>query len=234
MNNLDKIIEEVQKLNYKIESISVIKSGKEAVVYKALLDNNFVAMKLYKIPEERNFKNVGDYLLGKHYKTSSHKRAIDKNNKFAKKLKHENWVKREFSILQKLYENGASIPKPILQTADAIFMELLGDKDFIAPRFCDIDLTKNEAQKAFDIVIKNIKLFWDLGIVHSDLSPYNILWWKDKPYTIDFPQSVDIRTQDISHELLKRDLENIIKFFQKYIEIDEQEVFAMFKEELTA
>lgn len=230
MQNLDYIFEQAQKLNHKIEVVSNIKSGKEATVYKVMLDGSLVAMKVYKKPEERNFKNTGAYLLGKYYRRPSQRRAVEKNNKFAKKLKHENWVKREFFMLQKLFDSGATIPKPILQIDDAIFMELLGDKNIVAPRICDVELEKSEAKKAFDSIPKSVETFWDFGIVHADLSEFNILWWKFQPYIIDFPQSVDRRMHPNPREILDRDLRNIVKYFSRYIDIDSEEIKKKFEE----
>lgn len=215
-NGLENIVEQVRRLGHGIEIISNIKSGKEATVYRVKLDGQLVAMKVYKNPEEINFKNTDEYLEGKFYKKPSERRAVAKNNKFAKKLKHKIWVKREFFMLEKLFNRGALIPKPILQVENAIFMELLGDEYIVAPRLCDISLNNDEAKKARDLIFKNIELFWDSGIVHADLSEYNILWWKDNPYIIDFPQSIDVRTHPNSKEIFDRDLKNITKYFSKY------------------
>lgn len=231
MDNLDHVIEQATELDHKIEVLSNIKSGKEATVYRVLLDGHLAAMKVYKNPEERSFKNTGAYLMGKHYRRPSHRRAVAKNNKFAKKLKHENWVKREFFLLQTLFDSGANIPKPILQTDDAVFMELLGDRNTVAPRLCDIKLGKSEAEKAFNLVLKSVEIFWDFGIVHSDLSEFNILWWKSNPYIIDFPQSIDRRTHPNPKEMLDRDLGNIARYFGKYIDIDLSEIKSRFEEQ---
>src|SRR3990167_5217533 len=173
-NDASSIIEQVNKLGHKFEIISNIKSGKEATVYRVMLDNHLVAMKLYKNPDQISFKNTNDYLTGKFYKKLSERKAVAKNNKFGKKLKHKNWVKREYFILEKLYDNSAIIPKPICQVENAIFMELLGDRYTVAPRLCDIHLNEDEVKVARDLVLKNIDLFWNLGIVHADLSEYNI------------------------------------------------------------
>lgn len=230
MQNLEHIIEQAQKLGHKIEIVSNIKSGKEATVYRVRLDDNMVAVKIYKKPEERNFKNTGAYLLGKYYRRVSERKAVAKNNKFARKMKHENWVRREFFMLQKLFESGANIPQPILQIDDGIFMELLGNETIVAPRLCDIKLDKIEAEKAFDSVIKSIERFWNFGIIHADLSEFNILWWKSKPYIIDFPQSVDRRMHPNPKEILDRDIKNVIKYFNKYIDIDLEEIRKKFEE----
>jgi RIO kinase 1 len=229
MDRIDHVIEQTTKLGHTFEVISHIKSGKEAEVYRALLDGELVAMKVYKKPEERDFKNTGEYLTGKFYKTPSHKKAIEKNNEFSKKLRHSNWVKREFQMLQELFEVGASIPKPLLQIDDAIFMELLGDDEVVAPRLSDVRLTAEEAKDAFDHIIASIEVFWNYGVVHADLSAFNILWWESKPYIIDFPQAVDVQTHPNARELLQRDLDNVIKYFKKYISIDEAKVQRAFQ-----
>lgn len=223
-DEIQKIVEEANRLNHKIEMVSNVKSGKEAIVYKVLLDGEFVAMKVYKKPEERSFKNTGQYLIGKYYKNPSHRKAVAKGNKFAKRLKHQNWVKREYFMLEKLYELGAKIPKPVLHVDDAIFMEFLGNEDSVAPRLCDVDLTANEAKNAFIKIIDTMIMFWNFGIVHADLSEYNILWWNNEPYIIDFPQALDKRTNPNADEILDRDLRNIAKFFGKFIEIDFDEI----------
>ncbi len=123
-------------------------------------------------------------------------------------------------MLEKLYELGTKIPKPILYIEDAIFMEFLGNQDFVAPTLCDVNLTKDEAESAYKKVIDTMIVFWNFGIVHADLSEYNILWWNDEPYIIDFPQALDKRTNPNAEEILNRDLRNITKFFGKFIKTD--------------
>ncbi|MFH1089722.1 MAG: RIO1 family regulatory kinase/ATPase [Candidatus Uhrbacteria bacterium] len=223
-DGLKIIFDQVKKLGQEIEISSVIKSGKEATVYRVFLNGEIVAMKVYKNPEERDFKNTGRYLEGKNYLRLSHRKAVAKGNRFSKKLKYENWVKREFFLLEKLYQLGAKIPKPILQVENAIFMELLGDTENVAPRLCDVELTSKEAEKAFRSIIETVLIFWNFGIVHADLSEYNILWWNKEAYIIDFPQAVDKRTHPNPSELLERDLKNITRFFGKFIEVDFDEV----------
>ena len=223
-NELQNIIDEGNRLNHKIEIVSNVKSGKEATIYKVMLDHQLVAMKVYKKPEERSFKNTGQYLMGKYYKKPSHRKAIEKGNKFAKKIKHQSWVNREYFMLEKLYELGAKIPKPILHIEDAIFMEFLGNQDFVAPRLCDITLNTAEAKNAFKKIIDNMIVFWNFGIVHADLSEYNILWWNNEPYVIDFPQAIDKKTNPNAEEILDRDLRNITNFFGKFIKTDFDEI----------
>jgi len=225
---IDHIIEQGKMLGQHIVVLSEIKSGKEATVYRAILSSELVALKLYKNPEERSFKNTDTYILGRHYKRSSEAKAVQKNNRFGKKLQHKNWVQREFFMLQKLFEKGANIPKPILHLDDAIFMELLGDGESIAPRLSDVHLETIDAQYVFDVIMKNIKLFWDFGIVHADLSAYNIIVWKHTPYIIDFPQSIDRRMHPNATEFLERDIRNIVSYFASQFPVDFHKVKDLF------
>lgn len=229
MNDVvQNIIDNAKRLNHQIEMVSNVKSGKEATVYRVKLDGKLVAMKLYKNPEERSFKKTGYYLMGKYYRKPSHRRAVAKGNKFAKKLKHKNWVKREFYMLEKLYNLGAKIPKPLLHIDSAIFMEFLGDMETVAPRLCDVELNKDEAEIAFKEILETIRIFWDFGIAHADLSEYNILWFKGEPHIIDLPQGIDKRTHPTPEEILERDLKNITKYFGKVIEIDPVKIRKVF------
>ncbi|HNW55931.1 MAG TPA: RIO1 family regulatory kinase/ATPase [bacterium] len=219
-NYLQETIEQIKKLGHQIEIVSEIKSGKEAEVYRALFDEQLVAIKIYRDPNERNFSKADQYLAGKNYHLLSQRKAVAKGNSFAKKLKQDNWIKREFFILEKLYQRGAQIPQPIFCSEGAIVMELLGDKETVAPRLCDIKLTKEEAPEVFEQIIKTMIILWQAGLVHADLSEYNVLFWQKKAYLIDFPQAVDIRHHPEYNELLERDLRNLYNFFSKIIEID--------------
>jgi RIO kinase 1 len=82
----------------------------------------------------------------------------------------------------------------------------------------------------FDAIIRTILIFWEAGIVHADLSEYNILWWKNEVYIIDFPQSTDRKTNPNSQMFLERDLKNLIRFFERYIEIDHEKIFKIFND----
>ena len=221
---MESIREKAIHLGHTLEIKEPIKSGKEATVYRAILDGKGVAMKLYKPPEERTFRNTDAYLLGKFYKNTSERKAIKKKNTFGKKLLHANWIRREYFMLEKLFSLGASIPKPILHIESAIFMELLGNETETAPRLCDMRFSEDDASSTLDTVLESMRIFWEFGIVHADLSEYNILFWKGKPYIIDFPQAINRKEHPNAEEMLIRDLRNVMKFFRKFTEVDEEKV----------
>ncbi|MFA5946336.1 MAG: RIO1 family regulatory kinase/ATPase [Patescibacteria group bacterium] len=226
MNSLaiQTVTEHAKRLGHTVEIVSSIKSGKEASVFRALLDGKLTAIKVYKDPSEGGFKNTDVYLDGKFYKNASEERAVASKNKFGKKLKQENWIKREFYMLQRFYMAGAMIPKPLLLIDNAIFMELLGSDETVASRLIDVKLTATEASSALRSIIESVRIFWNLGVVHADLSAYNILWWNQKPFIIDFPQSIDVRTHPDARIILERDINNIAKYFNKYIPVDTEEI----------
>jgi len=101
------------------------------------------------------------------------------------------------------------VPEVFDYTDDAILMQYLGDENGFAPRLVDIELSDNIKAKVLDEIEKSIKLFLDNGIVHGDLSAYNILWWDGKPWVIDFPQAVDIRHNPNWKQFYDRDVNNI-------------------------
>ena len=141
---------------------------------------------------------------------------------------HQGWIRREFFLLKKLHEMGANVPEVYDWTPESILMEFIGD-DEIAPRLIDVELTKKQAIMAFEAVLKAVKLMLECGVVHSDLSAYNILWWQDKPWIIDLPQAIDMRQNLNRTELLKRDLNNLTAYFSRYFAINDQEIYRKFE-----
>ena len=219
-NSLQHIVESASEQGHTLEIISTIKSGKEAEVFAAELDGTIVALKVYKDPEQRTFRNAKEYVVGKYYKKPSERKAVAKGNAFSKKLLHSNWVEREFFLLKKLYSLGAILPEPLLLLGNAICMEYLGTKDSVAPRLCDVELTQEEMKGALKSILESISIFWEAGIVHADLSEFNILWHKDSPYIIDFPQAINRKTHPSTEVFLERDLKNILHFFGKKLGIN--------------
>lgn len=216
--NIADIIQEAAGKGHSLTVLSSIKSGKEADVFLAELDRLPVALKVYKAPEQRTFRNAKEYVLGKHYKKPSERKAMAKGNTFAKKLLHTNWIDREFFMLQKFFGLGVYVPQPLLLLKDAFCMEFIGE-DTVAPRLCDAVLSAEEYVLAFEQIMKAIQLFWKEGIVHGDLSAFNVLWHSRTPYIIDFPQAIDRRNHPQAEMLLERDIRNVWMYFNKKISL---------------
>jgi RIO kinase 1 len=206
-----------------IKVIRDIKSGKEATVVLVEISGQFRCLKVYnRLSMATKADNV--YLSGKWFKESSVRKSITKGNKFSQDLLKKLWIKREFYLLKKLFQKGANLPEVFDYNSNSIMMEYLGTLDLAAPIIKDVDFSPILAKSTFDEIIESIKIFLKNGIVHADLSEFNILWWQDKPFIIDFPQAVDIRSNPNYRILLKRDVENMVSFFSKWISIDKEKV----------
>lgn len=193
-----------------LEVSRLIKSGKEADVWLLSQNNNLFAAKVYRNDRKRSRDN---YTEGNYFKEASLRKAVALKTKRGKEIEQELWVKREYYLLRKLYELGAAVPEVFAYSHNAILMQYLGDKQQNAPRLIDCSLALNEAVKVHKIITDNMQLFLDNGIVHGDLSAYNILWWQNQPWIIDFPQAIDIRHNPHWREFYERDIANIAKYF---------------------
>ena len=227
-NSLENVLHDYENKGFVIKDFKEVKSGKEAVAYLVSVEDKKYLLKVYKDLNQRSFQDNQEYIAGKYFRKLSIRKAVSKRNAFAKKYLHKAWVRREFYLLQKLNELGADVPKPIEYTHESVLMEFFGDNGYLAPRLVDVDLTEKTASELFDRLLNDVKLFIIAGVVHGDLSPYNILYWHGKPVIIDFPQAVDIRDNPNKDELLKRDLDNLVNYFQKFIKIDKEKVYGDF------
>lgn len=224
MIDLDKILDEYKRKGYVLLDPKQIRQGKEATIFLVNYQEKTLALKVYIDPKMRSFQKKNEYIEGKFLNKLSERKAVIKGNKFAKDLLHKNWVRREFYLLDKLSKAGATVPRIFEWTTESILMEYIGD-EIVAPRLIDIELDIVQAKSAFESVLQDIEKFLECGIVHGDLSAYNILWFKEKPWIIDFPQAIDIRQNSHIEEFLKRDLDNVIRYFSRYFEINNQEIY---------
>ncbi len=182
---------------------TAIKEGKESLVLSA--DDN-LAVKVYAI-KASNFRKMESYLIGdpRFANVKKGKRSII----FA-------WCKKEFKNLEKATKGGVSCPKPIAFLNNVLVMEFLGSNFEPYPKLKD--MTFDDPKEVFDEVVDNLKKLYKAGLVHGDLSEYNILMG-DKVYFIDFSQSV-VLAHPNANEFLERDIHNVCKFFSRYLTVD--------------
>ena len=175
--------------------------GKEANIFSALRDNEKVIVKIYRL-ETCDFNRMYDYIKEdpRYVNLKGKKRKII----FA-------WVQREYRNLLKAREIGLHVPKPITFKENILVMEFIGKKE-IAPKLKD-SLPKDK-KKFADTIIKDIKKLYQAGLVHADLSAFNILNYDNEPVFIDFSQTSPIKVSQ-SGEFLNRDITNIVNFFNK-------------------
>jgi RIO kinase 1 len=227
MINLDSILKNYEKKHFHLVNPRQVKSGKEATVFVVNFGYKLLALKVYTNSKTRSFQNTKDYTENKYFRNPSERKSIYKSSPTAKSTAHQSWIRREHYLLDKLYEKGVNVPKAYSWTDESILMDFIGN-ELVAPRLIDVVLTKVQAKKAFDLILKDIQLMLDFGIVHSDLSAYNILWWKNKAYIIDLPQAIDIRQNPNKDPFLKRDLDNLISYFSKFIDINTKDIYSRF------
>jgi len=188
---------------------SPIKIGKEANIFSALKGNERVMVKIYRV-NSCNFNKMFDYI-------KSDPRYAGLQGKRRSIILH--WVQREYRNLLKAREAGVKVPKPIAVKNYILVMEFIGKGDELAPALKDKD-PKNP-KKFFEDVVDNMKKLYKAGLVHADLSAFNILNWEEKPVFIDFSQCSSLQDPR-AEEYLLRDIHNICTYFKKQgLKVDE-------------
>ncbi len=210
--------------------LSMVKGGKEASVYRCLahdsIDDQFLAAKVYRPRMFRNLRNDKMYREGREILTETGRpvdardvrtiRAIGKKSAYGQQVAHTSWLMHEFNAMQTLYQAGADVPEPIAAGENVILMSYVGDELMPAPPLHTVELMPDEVQPLFDNTMRNIRLMLEHGMIHGDLSEYNILYWQGKIILIDFPQVVDVETNSHAEEILKRDIERVCQYFNQF------------------
>lgn len=200
-----------------VDTISgIIKSGKEASVYLAKCREEHFALKVYKDIRVRSFRKDEMYREGRFIGEKRLEKAIQQGSEFGLDAHQIIWVGVEYRQMTLLHENGISVPRPIALSGLAILMEYICDEDGSpAPRISDADLSRDEAQDAFEQSVKILEEILDLGRVHGDFSAFNLLWSKGTVYAIDFPQMI-IADENPRHlEILERDIVSLCRSFRR-------------------
>ena len=216
MRALEEFISEAQIT----EVLNVVKSGKEATVYRCRahpsLGVPYVAAKVYHSTGHRSFQRAGIYEEGRQFGPGQVRRAIANRSEFGRQAQLSFWVDHEFEMLSALNYAGADIPAPFACTDTAILMEYLGDDEEPATQLQYAALEAGEAQELLDRALWNIELLMRENVVHGDLSAFNILYHRGRLAIIDFPQSVDPRKNSNARQLLERDISNVLGYFQRH------------------
>lgn len=196
----------------------MVKSGKEATVFCCLGGAEspaaLLALKVYRPRENRTFKNDAVYQEGRVIMDARQRRAVQNKSRYGRDVQFASWREHEFTTLHALYRAGADVPRPLLQSGNAILMEYIGDEEGPAPALQRVTPDDGEAGPLFQRLVWNIGLLLAHNWVHGDLSPFNILHWQGEIKVIDFPQAVDPRANAFS--LLVRDVENVYRYCARY------------------
>ena len=189
-------------------------SGKEATVYVVRCGQEIRCAKVYKEASQRSFRQAASYQEGRKVKNSRQARAMEKGTRYGRKMQEEVWQNAEVDALYRLAAAGVRVPKPYICFEGVLLMELLTDANGnAAPRLNDVPLNEAMALDYHAQLLKQVVLMLCAGVVHGDLSEYNILVDAAGPVIIDLPQAIDAAGNTEAGAMLERDVNNLRNFF---------------------
>ena len=228
---------------YKDHPRGTLKSGKEAEIF--LVERRFasgprlLADKRYRprYPAKgqlrgEGFSNSTAYRGDAIYKAgwflpTRDKRAVMAGSRYGHELAMSLWPMQEWTMLRRAWAAGASVPYPVEQTEHGLLMEFIGDDTQAAPKLAQARLSPPELASAWQQLIGNLCALTMAGLVHSDLSAFNLLWWEGRLLVIDLPQAVEFTTNADAFDLLHRDVANVGDWFtRRGIAVDVEAVYA--------
>ena len=200
-----------------LDVVRPLMSGKEAAVYLVETREGVCVAKIYKDAHHRSFRQKADYTEGRQVRNTRQRRAMEKSTRYGREQKESAWQTTEVDMLQRLSVLGIRVPKPILYADGVLLMELVADEDGApAPRLCDCRFNPEQAARTHRFVVNQVQRMLCAGVIHGDLSEYNVLLAADGPMIIDLPQAVDAAHNRSAGELLRRDVANITAFLARW------------------
>ena len=223
--------------------LGTLKSGKEAEVF--LLERRYasgstvlLAHKRYRPrrPSQFELRDLGfgkatryrhdsTYRAG-WFLSSRDRRAVAHKTDHGHDVIERMWPVQEMTMLKLAWASGASVPYPVERTDDGVVMEFIGDIEAAAPRLAQAQLSAEEIASAWEQLLVSLRALTSAGVVHADLSAYNLLWWRGRTVIIDLPQAVEFISNADAPELLHRDLTNVANWFARNgMAVDVESVF---------
>ena len=229
---------------YEDHPRGTLKSGKEAEIF--LVERRFarsgprlLAHKRYRprYPKkdelrELGFSNSTSYRGDAIYKAgwflpTRDKKAVLGGSRFGHELAAKLWPAQEWAMLRRAWQAGATVPYPVEQTEDGLMMEFIGDDSQAAPKLAQARLSEPELASAWQQLVGSVLALTMAGLVHADLSAYNLLWWEGQLIVIDLPQAVEFTTNTDAFDLLHRDVANVGEWFgRRGVAVDVEAVYA--------
>lgn len=199
------------------EVICQLMSGKEATVYMVRSGEEVLCAKVYKEANKRSFKKAATYQEGRKSRNSRRARAMEKGSKYGRAQQEEAWQNAEVDALYRLAEAGVRVPQPYGCYDGVLLMELItDDQGDVAPRLNDVTMSADQAIEDFEDVIIYVLRMLCAGVVHGDLSEFNVLVDAYGPVIIDLPQAVDASANNNAKSMLIRDVENMTQYYGQF------------------
>jgi len=199
------------------EVLSRLMSGKEADVFVVRCGGEVRCAKVYKEAAKRSFKQAVLYQEGRKSRSSRRARAMEKGSKFGRAQQEETWHNAEVDALRKLAAAGVRVPTPYACVDGVLLMELVTDGEGnVAPRLSEVILTAEQAIEDHNTLIGYVAKMLCAGIVHGDLSEFNILVDEYGPVIIDLPQAVDAAANNNAESMLLRDVNKLRDYYAEF------------------
>ncbi len=227
------------------EVVGLLKTGKEAEVFVVerrapdgraalLAHKRYRPMELSKgvleaggFSKARTFTADAAYQAGRGFRSSRDRRAVARRSRHGRRLAADRWARDEYDALVRAHTAGVTVPYPVEFTGDGTLMQLLGDASGAAPRLVSAHLSSAELARAHAQLVDDLAALVRSGLVHADLSPYNVLWWRERAWLIDLPQAVDLVVNPNGFDLLHRDVTTLSAWFaRRGVACDAEATFA--------
>lgn len=227
------------------EVLGLLKTGKEAEVFVVerrspdgraalLAHKRYRPMELSKgvleaggFSRARTFTADADYRAGRGFRSSRDRRAVARRSAHGRRVVADRWARDEYDALVRAHAAGVTVPYPVEFTGDGTLMQLVGDDGVAAPRLVSARLPHHQLARAHAQLVDDLRTLVRAGMVHADLSAYNVLWWRGRPWIIDLPQAVDLVVNPHGFDLLHRDVTRLSTWFARHgVACDAEATFA--------
>ena len=199
------------------EVLTQLMSGKEATVYTVLCGSEVRCAKVYKESAKRSFKKAVQYQEGRKVRNSRRARAMEKGSKFGRDQQEDMWQSAEVNALYTLAAAGVRVPEPFGCFNGVLLMELIiDDEGYVAPRLNDVELSPEKARNDHALIMQDVIRMLCAGIIHGDLSEFNVLVDESGPIIIDLPQAVNAAGNNNAKFMLERDVRNMTNYYGQF------------------
>jgi RIO kinase 1 len=199
------------------EVVSQLMSGKEAQVYVVRCGNTLRCAKIYKEANKRSFKQAAQYQEGRKVRNSRDARAMGRRSKFGQRGHEEAWLNAEVDALRRLHLADVHVPRTHGFVDGVLLMDMITDAHGeVAPRLNDVELSADDARRFHAGLMDDVVKMLSAGLIHGDLSEFNVLLGATGPVIIDLPQAVNASGNNSAASMLIRDVENMTRYFGRF------------------